>query len=149
MASSGDLAFELTRELPAPPARVYRALAEPTELAQWWGPAGFTSPGMDFDPKVGQSYRITMQPPDGDPFHLSGEFIEVDAPNRLAYTFLWDPPDPDDRETVARISLEDKDGSTELALHQSGFLTEDRVALHRDGWTDSLERLDQLLAAEA
>jgi uncharacterized protein YndB with AHSA1/START domain len=146
--SSGDLAFDLQRVLPAVPERVWRALTEPAELSQWWGPAGFTSPGMDFNPRVGGGYRITMQPPAGDAFYLSGEFLEVDPPVRLAYTFVWDPPDPDDRETVARLSLRDHQGSTEVSLTQSGFLTEDRVALHRDGWTESFERLAKLLSGD-
>jgi uncharacterized protein YndB with AHSA1/START domain len=149
MPTDADLALELKRVLPAPPTRVFRALTEPGELAKWWGPEGFTSPGMDFDPRVGGSYRITMQPPEGEAFHLSGEFLEVDPPNRLAYTFLWDPPDPDDRETVAKLSLQALGHSTEVTLHQSGFATDDRVALHRDGWTESFERLERLISAEA
>jgi uncharacterized protein YndB with AHSA1/START domain len=149
MPADADLALELKRVLPAPPKRVFRALTEPGELARWWGPEGFTSPGMDFEPRVGGGYRITMQPPEGEAFHLSGEFLEVDPPLRLVYSFVWDPPDPDDRETVARLSLEDRGDSTEVTLHQSGFATEDRVALHRDGWTESFERLEQLISAEA
>ena len=53
------------------------------------------------------SYRIAMQPPDGDLFYLTGEFREVDPPARLAYTFRWEDPDPDDRETVVTLSFGD------------------------------------------
>lgn len=148
MPADADLTLELKRGLPAPPTRVFRALTESGELARWWGPEGFSSPGMDFDPRVGGSYRITMQPPEGEAFHLTGEFLEVDPPLRLAYTFAWDPPDPDDRETVARLSLEDLGDSTEVTLEQSGFATDDRLALHRDGWTESFDRLERLISAE-
>lgn len=146
MAAPGNLDLHLSRSFPAPPERVYGALTEPRELARWWGPKGFAVLDIDFDPEVGRRYRITMQPPEGDAFHLSGEFVEVDPPSRLAFTFLWDPPDPDDRETVATLSLEDLGESTGLTLNQSGFLTEDRLALHRDGWTESLERLGRLIS---
>jgi uncharacterized protein YndB with AHSA1/START domain len=47
-----------------------------------------------------------MQPPEGELFYLSGEFREVDPPARLACTFCWDPPDPDDQQTVVTLSLE-------------------------------------------
>lgn len=57
---------------------MYRALSDPDELAKWWGPEGFTTPGVEFDPRVGGDYRIAIQPPDGDLFYLSGEFREVD-----------------------------------------------------------------------
>jgi uncharacterized protein YndB with AHSA1/START domain len=49
-----------------------------------------------------------MQPPEGELFHLVGEYVEVRPPSRLAYTFRWEPPDPDDREAVARIALRER-----------------------------------------
>jgi uncharacterized protein YndB with AHSA1/START domain len=85
--------------------------------------------------------------PRGHLFHLTGEFREVDPPARLAYTFVWEPPDPDDRETVVTLSLGDVDGSTEVNLTQGVFATEARRALHEQGWTESLERLQELLSA--
>ncbi len=88
-----------------------------------------------------------MQPPEGDLFHLSGEFREIERPARLVFTFRWEEPDPDDRETVVTMSLTDRGGSTEVVVVQSGFATEARRALHVDGWTDSLDRLHGLLSA--
>ena len=126
---------------------MYRALAEPDQLAQWWGPAGFSSPNVDFDPRVGASYRIKMQPPEGEAFHLRGEFREVEPPRRLAFTFIWEEPDPDDQETLVTLTLEDLGGSTRMIVDQGSFATEARFELHRDGWSDSFERLRDSLAA--
>jgi uncharacterized protein YndB with AHSA1/START domain len=139
------MVLELTRAFPVSRERVYAALTAPEELARWWGPHGFSVPEIRWDPRVGGTYRMTMQPPEGDAFHLSGEFREVDPPAAIAYTFLWEPPDPDDRETEVRLSLTELEGSTELRLHQGDFATEERLALHRGGWSDSLEKLERLL----
>jgi uncharacterized protein YndB with AHSA1/START domain len=146
MTTGEGLWLRMTRVLPAPRTDVYRALTNPEEVAKWWGPQGFSAPSVDFDPSVGGRYRIAMQPPEGDLFHLSGEFREVDPPSRLAYTFRWDPPDPDDRETLATLSLRDRDDQTELHLTQGEFATEERRALHDGGWTDAFQRLAKLLA---
>ncbi len=137
--------LELRRELEAPPERVFRALTEPAEIQIWWGPHGFTTPDIELDLRVGGRYRFTMQPPDGEPFHLSGEFLEIDPPGRLAYTFGWDEPDPDDRETTVTLCLDAVGTSTEVSLVQGEFATKERVALHRDGWSDSFERLRELI----
>lgn len=145
---SEQLILRLKRVLPAPRATVYRALSDPSELAKWWGPRGFSVPSVDFDPEPGRSYRIAMQPPDGEVFHLSGEFLELDPPARLTYTFRWDPPDPDDRQTVTRLTLQERDDQTELLLIQGVFATDERLALHRRGWTETLDRLEELLRAE-
>lgn len=63
------------------------------------------------------------------------------------FTFVYEEPGPDDVETMVTLTLrEPADGSTELALDQSGFATEDRRELHRQGWSDSFERLAALVA---
>jgi uncharacterized protein YndB with AHSA1/START domain len=146
---AGRFVLELTHVLPAPRERVFAALTQPDDLARWWGPRGFTTPGIECDLRVGGRYRFTMQPPDGDAFHLSGNFLEVAPPARLAYTFRWDEPAPDDRETVVTLSLSAVGGGAELALRQGEFATEERLALHRGGWSDSLAKLSALLGAGA
>jgi uncharacterized protein YndB with AHSA1/START domain len=145
MTAGGGLVLRLKRILPAPRAAVYRAVSDAGELAKWWGPRGFTAPSVEFAPRSGGSYRIAMQPPDGDLFHLAGEFLEVAPPAHLAYTFRWDPPDPDDRQTVVTLSLQDRGERTEVLLTQGEFATEERRALHEAGWTDSFRRLAQVL----
>ena len=135
------LRLELERVLPAPRAVVFRQFTTADELAQWWGPEGFTIPSIDFDPRVGRAYRIEMQPPEGDPFFLTGEFRELEPPERLTFTFVWEEPDPDDVETLVEVSFDDLDGSTRVALRQGPFKTEARRDLHRGGWSDTFDKL--------
>jgi uncharacterized protein YndB with AHSA1/START domain len=144
-AQSGELTLEIKRLLPAAPSVTFAAVSEPDELAKWWGPQGFTIPSMEFDPRVGATYRIEMQPPEGDSFYLVGEFRDVDPPARLAFTFEWEDPDPDDADTLVELSFRDLGGSTALALTQGPFKTEARRSLHRDGWTDSFDKLERLM----
>jgi uncharacterized protein YndB with AHSA1/START domain len=141
-----ELVLEIDRVLPAAPATVFHAFVDPSELAKWWGPEGFTIPSLSFPARVGDSYRIEMQPPTGDPFALTGEFQEVDPAARLAYTFRWEPADPDDVETLVRLSFQGLGDSTEVSLAQGIFKTDARLALHRDGWTDSFDKLERLLS---
>jgi uncharacterized protein YndB with AHSA1/START domain len=144
-AESGELTLELERVLPAAPSVVFRAFSAPDELAKWWGPHGFTTPSLDFHPRVGGSYRIEMQPPEGDLFYLTGEFREFDPLARLSYTFIWEDPDPDDVETLVELSFRDLGDSTEVIFTQGPFKTEPRRELHRNGWTDGFDKLEQLI----
>jgi uncharacterized protein YndB with AHSA1/START domain len=146
---AGGLVLDLRRVLKAPRERIFSTLTEPAELAKWWGPRGFTTPEIDLDLRVGAGYRFAMQPPDGDLFYLAGEFLEVDSPRRLVYTFYWEEPDPDDRETVVSLSLHDRRDATELLLSQGEFATEARLALHRAGWMDSLDSMAELVDSGA
>src|SRR4051794_29523916 len=144
-AASSGLELEIGRRLPAARASAFAAFVNADQLAQWWGPHGFTSPSVDFDARVGASFRIEMQPPVGDRFLLTGAVRDVDPPARLAYTFVWEPPDPDDVETLVALAFRDLGDATEVVVRQGAFRTEARRALHRAGWTDALERLERLL----
>jgi uncharacterized protein YndB with AHSA1/START domain len=145
MSEDEGLVLHMERELPARREEVYRALVDPQELARWWGPEGYMVRNIEFEPRVGGDYWIEMQPPEGDPFHLRGEFREVDPPSGLAFTFNWDPPDLDDRETLAELSLEDRGDQTAVSFTQGEFTTEARRALHDGGWSDSFDKLERLL----
>ena len=149
MARSDELTLEMKRVFTAVPSVVFEAFSDSSELAKWWGPQGFTAPSLEFHPRVGETYRVEMQPPEGDPFYLTGEFREVDPPARLAYTFVWEEPDPDDVETLVGLSFRDLGESTEVALTQGPFKTEARRALHRDGWTDCFDKLERLIFPQA
>ena len=145
---SSELALRMGRVLPAPRPLVFEACTEPDEVAKWWGPRGFTAPSVEIDLRIGGSYRIAMQPPDGDLFYLSGEFREVDPPIRLVYTFRWEDPDPDDQETVVTLSFGDLGELTDLVVAQRAFATEGRREPHEQGWTDCLDRLETLMSGE-
>ncbi len=140
--------LEIKRVLPAARADVFAAFSTADQLAEWWGPEGFSVASLEFSPRVGDGYRIEMQPPEGDPFHLTGEFREVDPPARLVFTFVYESPDPDDVENLVELSFRDLGESTEVIFTQGPFKTEPRRALHRDGWTDTFDRLERHIRRE-
>lgn len=142
-----ELSVRVERTVPAPRAVVFSMFTEPDSLARWWGPKGFTASTVELDPRVGGCYRIEMQPPEGDAFWLTGEVREVDLPERLVYTFRYEDPDPDDRENLVVVSLRDRGDATEVIVEHGPFATEARHALHEEGWTDSLDRLQEVVAS--
>src|SRR5215470_2365712 len=105
MERSGELTLEMVRALPAAPGRIFAAFSDPDQLARWFGPEGFSVGSIDVDARVDGTYRIEMQPPEGDSFYLGGEFREVDPPRGLAFTFTYEDPDPDDVETLVELSF--------------------------------------------
>ena len=137
--------LRLTRIVQATKARVWEALVDPEQVSRWWGPKGFTMPAVELEARVGGVYRFTMQPPEGEAFSIDGEFLAVEPPERLSYTFRYDPPDPDDQETVATLTLADEGDATRIELVQGPFRTEARRELHDAGWSDTLDKLAALL----
>ena len=141
--------LELERKVGADRAVVFQAFVNPDQLARWFGPEGFTVAHVEFSARVGARYRLEMRPPQGDHFHIRGEILEVDAPRRLVFTFVYEEPSPDDVETQVDVSFRDRGDWTDVEVSQGRFKTEARRALHRDGWSDSLDRLERLIAAQS
>ena len=139
------LRLHLEKVLASPPERIFAAFVDAEHLRQWWGPDGFAAAGVELDVAEGADYRITMQPARGDVFHIRGTFRAIEAPRRLAYTFAYEEPDPDDQETLVTLEFVPAGAGTRLVLDQGPFKTEPRLELHRVGWTETFERLERFL----
>jgi uncharacterized protein YndB with AHSA1/START domain len=138
--------LHLERALVAAPERVFAAFVDADQFRQWWGPVGFTVPRLRFDAVEGADYRLVMQPPDGGVFHIRGTFRAVQPPRCLTFSFIYEEPDPDDQETLVTLAFEPTDPGTRFILDQGPFKTAARLELHRQGWTETLERLERSLA---
>jgi len=137
--------LHLEKSLVVPRERVFAAFVDAEQLRRWWGPAGFTVPRLEFGAVEGTNYRIAIQPPDGEVFHIRGTFRAVEPPRRLVFTFIYEEPDPDDQETLVTLTFDSKDAGTRVILDQGPFTTAARLELHREGWTDTLQRLERSL----
>lgn len=137
--------LHLEKILAVPPERVFGAFVDADQLRSWWGPAGYTVPSLRFDATEGEDYRIVMQQPDGSVFHIRGSFRAVEPPRRLDFTFIYEEPDPDDQETLVTLTFDSAESGTRVILDQGPFKTTARLELHREGWNDTLERLERSL----
>src|SRR5262249_4503470 len=61
-----DTVLRITRVFKASAARVFKACIDPTELRQWWSPAGYVFTDITIDEKTGYGRRYTMVGPSGD-----------------------------------------------------------------------------------
>lgn len=136
----------IRRTLAAKPQRVYDALTQPEQLKQWWGPEGFTTPLAEMDVKTGGTYRTQMVSPEGNSHFLTGKYLEVQPPERVRYTWVWEQGDLSGVETIVTFELREVPEGTELTLTHE-LPTDSARTAHNQGWTSSLNCLDQLFTS--
>jgi uncharacterized protein YndB with AHSA1/START domain len=119
----------------APPERVFQALTDPRQLMQWWGQKGMYHPtDWKGDVRPGGAWRCDgVSDNDGSLYNVAGEYVEVDPPRLLSYTWVasWSGP----LKTLVRWDLESSSGGTRVRLNHSGFAAAPAAAQgHYQGW---------------
>jgi uncharacterized protein YndB with AHSA1/START domain len=95
LTTEGDKHIVVTRRFAASPEAVYRAHTEP-ELIQKWllGPEGWTMPVCIHDARPGGKFRYEWKNGNGQGFHVTGEFLELEPYNRIVHVERMHLPDP-------------------------------------------------------
>lgn len=88
MSTAADQEIVSTRLFAAPRELVFRAFSEPENLAQWWGPKGFTNTIQELDLRPGGRWRFVMHAPDGSQYQNESDFVEVVSPERIVFDHL-------------------------------------------------------------
>jgi uncharacterized protein YndB with AHSA1/START domain len=140
----------ITRTFDAPRKLVFKAWTDAKELAQWWGPKGFTNPVCEIDPRVGGALRIHMRSPDGSIYPMKGEIREIVPPERLVFTNIAiDAAGKPVIDGLTTVTFADEGGKTKLTLHTRGTALVDYAAAYLQGmemgWTQSIDKLQALL----
>ena len=146
--------LRLERLLAAPPERIFAAWTDPALLRRWWAAAqGWTTPEATVDVRVGGAYRLSMQGTDGIVRTVAGEYLEVDPPRRLVYTWQWQAGEghqpPQEGPTVVSVDFVAEGAGTRVVLEQRGHESEAARDSHGRGWRGCLDSLERLLAGAA
>lgn len=140
------LVLKMTRHFDAPPDRVFRAFADPEQLATWWGPKGMSVSHHEIDVREGGAWRTTMRSEAGEDHTVSGVYREIKAPNRLVFTWGWERDGVRGHETIVTIDLIEDGDRTRLTFLQEIFESEDMRDAHQGGWLSSFDCLSASLA---
>jgi uncharacterized protein YndB with AHSA1/START domain len=135
MEASTETVVRREIAIAAHPETVWEFLVQPDKATCWMGQAA------SLDPRPGGEYRVEVIPG-----HVAvGEFVEVDPPHRLVWTWGWTD---ESQSAVApgssriEVELEPDGDGTLLRFTHSGLPDADATAKHAHGWDHYLERLE-------
>jgi uncharacterized protein YndB with AHSA1/START domain len=131
------------RTIRASPTRLFEAWTRPEHLRAWWGPPPVTCSGAEVDLRVGGRYQIANALPDGRTLLIEGEFVVIEPPHRLVYTWRAG----EDQVSRVTVRFEPRGEATEvIVIHEQ--IPDDRMRdSHEGGWNGCLDGLERYFAA--
>lgn len=105
------------------------------------GPPGIDVVELEHDLRVGGSYRIVMEAPDGERRVLTWSFLEIAPPERLVYGWRWDAG----AASLVAVRFHDLGDRTEIEITHTGISDEAEAAMHEHGWSTCLDGLHATL----
>ena len=144
MSTSTDTTLRLTHDIKAAPERVFAAWTEAAQLKNWSCPEGLEVADVQVDLKVGGAFLIDMQDPEGGHHTAFGEYREIQAPDRLVYTWDWKQDEHRMGETIITVEFNEKGDGTEVVMTHEKMPSIEMRDSHDEGWTSCLNRLQRM-----
>ena len=148
MTADASRLLRITRRFEASPERVFDAWLDPAMARQWL----FTSPEtdiaarrVDIDARVGGKWLMTNAC-EGVELEGIGEYLEIDRPRRLVFTFAIPQFGPDFDRIVVEIAAEGA-GCILTLTHE--LLPPEHHEATESGWGKMFVRLDEALGCQA
>jgi uncharacterized protein YndB with AHSA1/START domain len=133
--------IEFTKQIDAPPQRVFRALTDSDELARWFASSA------ESDPRTGGEYVLHFEFDDEARNHTyAGRYEDVTPSERVRYP--WNGQFGD---TTVEFVLRPAAAGTKLTLIHSGWsdTAEESRQMHEQGWSFFLDNLDRYVTGGA
>ena len=135
------LEMTTTRVFDFPREAVFEAFTNPTQLARWWGPKGFTNTIQTFDFRPGGAWHLMMHGPDGKNYPNESKFVEIVKPEKIVYHHLK----PEYQMTMI---YSDRSGKTELTWHMRFNSSPENLKLKqflKEATEENFDRLEAVL----
>jgi uncharacterized protein YndB with AHSA1/START domain len=149
--TAGSSEITITRLYDAPVKLVWEAWTDPSQVAQWWGPRGFTLTTHSKDVKPGGTWVYTMHGPDGTDYPNITHYFEVEPEKRLVY----DHGATSNTPPLFRVTVlfADVNGKTKMdmtmTLPSPEAADETRKLIRNAGGNSTWDRLAEFLEQES
>ena len=139
--STEGFTLNLNRSFNATCEIVFDAWLNADVVSQWLAP----DPGMimiveELDATVSGRYKFKMVAADGETFVVTGEYITINRPEQLVFTWAWVHGD-DKTEMLITLNFIANSNVTEMQMIHEKLPDQESKDHHNEGWLACFDRL--------
>jgi uncharacterized protein YndB with AHSA1/START domain len=133
LAKTSTTTVKMERDFEVPAEKVFEAWTTQDLIKKWLFTMEHTNKVAKCDPRVGGTWEI-VDHREGKDYRAIGEYLEVEAPNKLVLSFKM--PQFSDTKDIITVDIKPVDSGCKMTF------TQGIVVPHEEGWTDEdLERV--------
>lgn len=141
--------IRVERVIGAPPQDVFAAWSDAESLRAWMCPSPIQRADAEVDFRVGGRFRIVMHGAERR-YGQVGEYLEIDPPKRLVFTWESDWVPAEYALTRVSVSFEAVgEDHTRLVLVHENLVDDGTYDGHEQGWADIVRKLHEHLTQGA
>ena len=121
---------------------LFNWLIQPELIAQWFGPKYHSVRMVESEPIVGGKYTIELAKSDSYAFSITGEYLEIEAPFKLSFSFQYSNLIPAPPKSIIRITIKTTSNNrSHLYLVQDFVASPSDIDRRTEAWEFMLEKI--------
>lgn len=143
-APADDLKLEIRRQFSVTPERLFQVWTTPEHLEKWLCPTKqYAMTVLEYDLTINGRYQLEYRDAETNTASIvGGTFQKIEPPEKLVFTWCWEPPDPDAGvESLVTVTFHKIEIGTELVLLHERFPNQEKFDRHIAGWNGALDHL--------
>jgi uncharacterized protein YndB with AHSA1/START domain len=149
----GQPTIRMNRTFNAPRDLVFKAHTSCEHVSRWWGPRNTSVHSCSLDFVEGGAWSIVLRDSDGNDAPFKGEFLQIQAPERITWTFIYDVAPYNESPAVETLDFAEEDGVTTITVTSDYGTVEVRDAVvasgMAEGAAETWDRLEEYAASLA
>lgn len=146
MESNEQSTLTASKTFQVPVEALYKAWTDAEQLKQWWKPMGLTLTQVDNELREGGKIAYNFEGQEGTGLTIEGTYQEVQAGQRLVYTWNWQLPDEKLNSAYKlQVTFEGSGAQSTITVKQQEDEQQEAVKPKASAWDEELSNLASFL----
>jgi uncharacterized protein YndB with AHSA1/START domain len=142
--------LHIARTFRAAPEKLWEAWTNPALMLRWFGPIHAPAFECASDLRVGGKWSAALHEQSGVTLRVSGEYLAIQPPELLRFSFKWEGHNHEDGpgvDTIVEVRISAASEGAHMQFTHERLVSSESRDGHEGGWISAFDRLADFLGA--